>query len=57
MQLNEILIILQNRLASLNEARKSAVAIGDLANVAKIDNDLMTTVTSIEELKKLISLQ
>jgi len=57
MQLNEILTILQNRLASLNEARKSSVAIGDLANVAKIDNDLMTTVTSIEEIKKLISLQ
>lgn len=48
MTLNEILIILQNRVIALNESKKMAVSSGDLQKTVEIDNDLITTLTSIE---------
>lgn len=54
MTLNEVLNILNNRLITLNEARKTAYAAGDLEQVVKIDADLTSTVTSIENLRKTI---
>lgn len=55
MTLNEVLNILNNRLIALNEARKAAYNNGDLDNVVKIDADLTTTVTTIENLKATIA--
>lgn len=56
MTLNEVLVIMNNRLVTLNEARKAAVAAGDLEKVVQIDGDLITTVSSIEQLKNTIQL-
>jgi hypothetical protein len=55
MKIEDILIILQNRLITLTEARKSAVATGDLERVVQIDGDLMSTVSTIETMKQTIS--
>lgn len=54
MKIEEILIILQNRLITLTEARKSAAAAGDLERVVQIDGDLLTTVSTIETMKQAI---
>lgn len=51
MTIDEVLVILQNRLITLTEARKAAVNVGDLERVVQIDGDLLTTVTSIEKIK------
>ena len=55
MTLDEIKIIMQNRLITLSEARKAAVSAGDLEKVVQIDGDLTTTVTSLEKLSQIIS--
>lgn len=54
MSLAEILRILESRLITLNEAKKNAIATGDLDAVNRIDADILTTGASIEELKKLV---
>lgn len=51
MTIDEVLIILQNRLITLSEARKAAVNVGDLERVVQIDGDLLSTVTTIEKIK------
>lgn len=51
MTLNEILIILQNRLINLQETRKLAVASGNLEQVNSIDVDIETTTISISQIK------
>lgn len=56
MTLHEILMIMQNRIISLNEARKAAYVSGDLERVTQIDTDLVTTWTSIEKIKNTIEL-
>lgn len=56
MTLHEILMIMQNRIISLNEARKAAYVAGDLERVTQIDTDLVTTWTSIEKIKNTIEL-
>lgn len=56
MRLDELLVIMQNRLLTLNEARKAAVNAGDLERVVQLDGDLLSTVTSIEQLKKTIEM-
>jgi hypothetical protein len=55
MTLNEILVILQNRMVALTEARKGAVASGDLESVVRIDGDILTTLTSIERIATTIN--
>jgi hypothetical protein len=56
MRLDELLVIMQNRLLTLNEARKAAVSAGDLERVVQLDGDLLSTVSSIEQLKKTIEM-
>jgi len=55
MTLDEVLKIMYNRVSALRNARITAVNNGDLENVLKIDNDLVTTMMSIEELETLIA--
>lgn len=50
MTVNELVVILQNRLITLAEARKSAVASGDVERVLQVDNDLLSTTMTIEQL-------
>ena len=56
MTITELLTIMQNRLLTLNEARKAAVAAGDLERVVQIDGDLVTTYTTVEKLQKAVEL-
>ena len=56
MTITELLTIMQNRLLTLNEARKSAVLAGDLERVVQIDGDLVTTYTTVEKLQKAVEL-
>ena len=51
MKLDEVLHIMENRVLTLIEARRLAVSSGDITNVEKIDGDLTTTVTTINQLK------
>jgi hypothetical protein len=52
MKIDELLVIMQNRLLTLNEAKKAAQIAGDLERIVQIDGDLLTTITSIEQIKK-----
>jgi hypothetical protein len=56
MTLNEVLIILQNRLINLQETRKLTVASGNLEQVNSIDIDIETTTLSIEQIKTSLGL-
>jgi hypothetical protein len=56
MTLHEVLVIMNNRVITLGEARKAAVAAGDLEKVIQIDGDLMSTFTTIDQLKNSIEL-
>lgn len=56
MTITELIVIMQNRLLTLNEARKSAVLAGDLERVVQIDGDLATTCTTVEKLQKAVEL-
>ena len=52
MTLQELITIMQNRLITLTEAKKAAVQAGDVQRVSQIDNDLTTTLITIEQLQK-----
>lgn len=54
MKIEEILVIMQNKLAVLAEARKAASATGDLLKVMNIDEEIMNTHISIEKLKTVL---
>jgi hypothetical protein len=54
MKIQELLIILQNRLIALTEARKSALAAGDPEKIVQIENDLLTTDISINQIKRML---
>jgi hypothetical protein len=56
MQIDELLVVMQNRLRTLTEARKASVNLGDLERVIQIDGDLLTTATSINQIKKTLEL-
>jgi len=56
MTLQEVLVIMNNRVITLGEARRAASAAGDLEKVIQIDGDLMTTLSTIEQLKSTIQL-
>lgn len=51
MKLDELLHIMENRVLTLTEARRLAVSSGDIANVEKIDGDLHTTITTVNQLR------
>lgn len=51
MRIEDIIVILQNRLIALGESRKVAVVSGDLARVVDIDNDITNTTLSLEQLQ------
>ena len=50
MTLDQILVILQNRKVALVESKKAAIASGDFERVVIIDNDLDSTINSIESI-------
>ena len=48
-----LIMLLQNKLNYLSNARSSAAAVGDLAGVTTIDNDILTTQNTIAQLNLL----
>jgi len=56
MTLQEILTILENRIIVLTESRKNAVSSGDLPMVIKIDEDLINTLSSVDDIKRTLGL-
>lgn len=54
MKIEDIIVILQNKLVVLAEARKNAVAIGDLLKVVQIDEEVLNTTTSIEKMQQVL---
>jgi hypothetical protein len=54
MKLDYLLSIMQNRILTLTEARKSAVTSGDIERVAQLDADLLTTEDTVEKIKNLL---
>jgi predicted transcriptional regulator len=57
MKLDYLLSIMQNRVLSLTEARKAAVTTGDIERIEQIDGDLLTTESTVEQLKRALQSQ
>jgi hypothetical protein len=53
MTLSDLITIMTNRLASLNGARGSAVSVGDLVQVAKLDAEIVETQQTLDQLRSL----
>lgn len=56
MKLEEILVIMQNKVAILTEARKSAVATGDIQKVLQIDEELLNTSISVIKIQDVLNM-
>lgn len=54
MKIEELIRLLQFRLASLNTARASAVSVGDIAQINIIDADVLQTQATLDQLLTLI---
>ena len=52
MTIDEIIVILQNRLVNLEETRKQAVASGLLDQVNALDADIISTKNSLQALQQ-----
>jgi hypothetical protein len=53
MTISELVVILQNRLLSLNEARRVAVNSGDPEKITQIDADIISTEQTLDALKNM----
>jgi hypothetical protein len=51
MTVNQIIEMLQNRIVHLSQARSGAAALGDLARVAALDEDLAETELTLATLR------
>jgi len=53
MSIEDLIRLMEARLAALNAARASAAAVGDLAQVTRIDADVAQTQTTLDQLRTL----
>ena len=53
MRLDDLLAIMNNRVLTLNEAKKHATSVGDLPQVILLEGDLLTTLATIHKLKEM----
>lgn len=53
MTLDEILVILENRKTALLEAKRVAVSSGDIERVVLLNNDLDSTINSIDSIRQI----
>lgn len=53
MSLEDLIRLMEARLAALNSARGSAAAVGDLAQVTRLDIDIAQTQTTLDQLRTL----
>ncbi len=56
MKLDHILSIMQNRILTLTEARKTAVTAGDIERIEQLDGDILTTENTVEQIKSMLQL-
>lgn len=54
MSIEDLIRLMEARLAALNAARASAAGIGDLAQVTRLDADVAQTQTTLDQLRTLI---
>jgi hypothetical protein len=57
MDIHQIIMVLENRLISLNDLRRTALTSGDLSRLNDLDADLQTTKNSIATVKKALELE
>ena len=53
MSLDNLIRLMEARLAALNSARGTAAAVGDLAQVTRLDIDIAQTQTTLDQLRTL----
>jgi hypothetical protein len=53
MSVEDLIRLMEARLAALNSARGSAAAVGDLAQVTRLDIDIAQTQTTLDQLRTL----
>jgi hypothetical protein len=54
MSVQDLIRLMEARLAALNSARGSAAAVGDLAQVTRLDIDIAQTQTTLDQLRTLV---
>jgi hypothetical protein len=52
MHLHQIYALLNNRMTSLVEAKKAAIATGEIDRIVQIDSDILSTQSSISQIRK-----
>lgn len=55
MSVEDLIKLLQARLAALNSARASAASVGDLAEVVRLDGDIGKTQLTLDQLLGLVA--
>ena len=50
MTITELITLMSNKISSLNNARSTAVAVGDIEAVMRIDDEVQETQTSLDRL-------
>jgi len=53
MSIEDLIRLMEARLAALNSARASAAAVGDLTQATRIDADVAQTQTTLDQLRTL----
>ena len=53
MSIEDLIRLMEARLAALNSARASAAAVGDLVQVWSLDSDVAKTQTTLDQLRTL----
>lgn len=53
MSIEDLIRLMEARLAALNSARATAASVGDLAQVTRIDADVVQTQTTLDQLRTL----
>ena len=54
MSLDQLIQLMESRIAHLNNARATAAASGDVAQVIIIDDDIVQTQTTLDQLRTLV---
>jgi hypothetical protein len=54
MSVEDLIRLMEARLAALNSARGSAAAVGDVAQVTRLDADIAQTQTTLDQLRTLV---
>lgn len=53
MNIEELIVLLTNKIAHLTSQKSNAMNIGDVEQVLKIDNDILTTENTLNHLKNI----